>query len=141
MPAMTVSITDRQQEFVETEVASGGYRNSSEVVREALRLLEYQKREREAKLRDLRAAIDDGDTSGDAEPLEDVDIFFTACRRPTGRSPHLSNAGSLMGRVMRRPRAQHDLDDLWDMIADEQGQEVANRFLRRVFRRLVALAA
>ena len=42
---------------------SGRYENASEVVRAALRSLERDEREYEAKLAALRAAIDEGDSS------------------------------------------------------------------------------
>jgi antitoxin ParD1/3/4 len=81
MPAMTISITDRQREFVEAEVHTGGYGNASEVIREALRLLEFQKREREARLRDIRAAIDEGDRSGEPLALDPLEAFLTAAHQ------------------------------------------------------------
>lgn len=50
-----------------TKVESGRYENASEVVRAALRTLEREEQEYEAKLAGLRAAIDEGDASGIAE--------------------------------------------------------------------------
>jgi antitoxin ParD1/3/4 len=47
-----------------TKVKSGRYENASEVVRAALRTLERDEQEYEAKLIALRAAIDEGDASG-----------------------------------------------------------------------------
>ena len=79
MQAVTVSITDHQRDFVNTEVKGGGYSNVSEVIRDALRLLEQEKREREAKLRDLRAAIDEGDASASA-PWEGVEALKRRAR-------------------------------------------------------------
>ena len=79
MPAVTVSITDHQRNFLDTEVKGGGYSNTSEVIRDALRLLEQEKREREAKLRDLRAAIDEGDASP-AAPWEGVEALKQRAR-------------------------------------------------------------
>ena len=49
------------------KVKTGRYENASEVVRAALRTLEREEREYEAKLAVLRAAIDEGDASGIAE--------------------------------------------------------------------------
>ncbi|REG61534.1 antitoxin ParD1/3/4 [Paraburkholderia sp. BL6669N2] len=40
--ALSVSLTEHLCHFVDTQVASGRYRTASEVVREALRLLESQ---------------------------------------------------------------------------------------------------
>ena len=49
------------------QVSAGEFGNASEVVRAALRTLEREEREYEAKLAVLRAAIDEGDASGIAE--------------------------------------------------------------------------
>ena len=50
-----------------TKVESGRYENASEVVRAALRSLEHEEQQYEAKLAGLRAAIDEGEASGVAE--------------------------------------------------------------------------
>ena len=64
MPTRNVNLTDELEGFVLAKVESGRYENASEVVRAALRTMEREEREYEAKLSGLRAAIDDGDTSG-----------------------------------------------------------------------------
>ena len=64
MPTRNVNLTDELDSFVLTKVKSGRYENASEVVRAALRTLEREERQDEAKLAALRAAIDEGDTSG-----------------------------------------------------------------------------
>ncbi len=51
--------------FVANEIASGRYATASEVVREALRLME----ERKARLEALRQALVDGEESGPGRPL------------------------------------------------------------------------
>ncbi|MEM8600269.1 MAG: type II toxin-antitoxin system ParD family antitoxin [Bacteroidota bacterium] len=61
---MNVSLTPRLEAFVKTRVETGLYASASEVVREALRLLEAQDRHREAKLKDLREDIQQGIDSG-----------------------------------------------------------------------------
>lgn len=60
MPARNVSLTDHLAEFVDSSVASGDFQNASEVVREALRLLEHRRREDDLKLEALRQAIEVG---------------------------------------------------------------------------------
>ncbi len=70
MSNVSVNLTPFLKEWAEARVKSGRYNNVSEVVREALRLLEQQELEREARLRDLRAAIQAGFDSGEPEPLD-----------------------------------------------------------------------
>lgn len=41
-----------------------------------------------------------------------------------------------MGRVIVRPLAQSDRDALWDRIADDQDEEAADHFLRKIYHRL-----
>jgi antitoxin ParD1/3/4 len=67
MPTRNVNLTDELDRFVQKKVKSGRYENASEVVRTALRALEREEREYEAKLAALRTAIDEGDASGIAE--------------------------------------------------------------------------
>jgi antitoxin ParD1/3/4 len=67
MPTRNVNLTDELDRFVLKKVKTGRYENASEVVRAALRSLEREEQEYEAKLAALRAAIDEGDASGVAE--------------------------------------------------------------------------
>jgi antitoxin ParD1/3/4 len=67
MPTRNVSLTKELDQFVATKVKEGLYANASEVMRTALRLLEKEEREYEQKMAVLRAAIAEGDASGDAE--------------------------------------------------------------------------
>jgi len=64
MPTRNVNLTDELDSFVLAKVESGRYENASEVVRAALRTLEREERQYEAKLAALRTAIDEGDASG-----------------------------------------------------------------------------
>jgi antitoxin ParD1/3/4 len=65
---MNVNLTPALEEYVQQKVASGDYNNASEVIREALRFLKERDMLKEAKLRDLRAMIEEGINSG--EPME-----------------------------------------------------------------------
>ena len=67
MPTRNVNLTDELDRFVLSKVERGRYENASEVVRAALRTLEREDQQYEAKLAMLRAAIDDGDASGIAK--------------------------------------------------------------------------
>lgn len=66
MPTRNVSLTPELDRYVASRVRKGKYENASEVVRAALRSLEREEQEFEAKLAALRAAIDEGDASGPA---------------------------------------------------------------------------
>lgn len=67
MPTRNVNLTDELERFVLERVKRGRYENASEVVRAALRNLERDEQEHEAKIAALRAAIDEGDASRVAE--------------------------------------------------------------------------
>lgn len=67
MPTRNVNLTDELDRFVRDQVKSGRYENASEVVRSALRTLDHEERDFEAKLIALRSAIDEGDASGIAK--------------------------------------------------------------------------
>ena len=68
MPKHTsVTLGDHFQEFVDVRVQAGQYGSASEVVRDALRLLERKEREEEAKMEGLRTAIEIGVNSGRAK--------------------------------------------------------------------------
>jgi antitoxin ParD1/3/4 len=72
--AMNVSLTKALEAFVNEKVASGRYGSASEVVREALRLLEHRERLREAQLSELRAEIGKGIAELDAGEGEVLDM-------------------------------------------------------------------
>lgn len=84
---MNVSLTDDLAHFVETKVADGRYKSSSDVIRDALRLMERVERQEAEKLAALRAAWQEGIDSGDAGEI-DFDLLrrkararFLAARR------------------------------------------------------------
>jgi antitoxin ParD1/3/4 len=60
MPTHNIYLTEHFDRFVERQVSSGRYSNDSEIVREALRLLEEQEQERKAKLQALHQAAKQG---------------------------------------------------------------------------------
>ncbi len=59
----SISLGDHFENFVDSKVSAGRFKNASEVIRAGLRLLE----EEEAKIALLRKAIDDGLKSGVAK--------------------------------------------------------------------------
>jgi len=84
MPTRNVNLTDELDEFIREKVGSGRFENASEVVRAALRSLDRDERQYEAKLAKLRAMIDEGDASGIAEDgvFERVREKFKLPQRP-----------------------------------------------------------
>lgn len=81
---MNVHLTPELEQLVHTKVQSGRYNSASEVVREALRLMEHKDEVRSIQLQQLRSRMDtalgesdcgegiDGDTVID-EMLDDLD--------------------------------------------------------------------
>lgn len=72
---MNVSLTPHFENFIQTLVGTGKYHSSSEVIRDALRLLQEReelKLERQAALAKL---LKEGEESGEAEEL-DVKSFL-----------------------------------------------------------------
>jgi antitoxin ParD1/3/4 len=67
----SVPVGDHFADFIERQVQAGRYESSSEVVRAGLRLLEEQ----ELKIERLRAALIEGEQSGEATPF-DLDDFL-----------------------------------------------------------------
>jgi antitoxin ParD1/3/4 len=60
MTTKNISLTDHYSELVDTLVASGRYKNASEVVREGLRLLEQRTSEDERRIELLQQLADVG---------------------------------------------------------------------------------
>ena len=55
---MNVSLTPELKSYVQAKVESGRYASASEVMREALRLMEEKDQEREGALREFQAELD-----------------------------------------------------------------------------------
>ena len=60
MPTRSVVLADRQTTLIKQLISSGRYQNASEVLREGIRLIEYQELENEARLTALREAARTG---------------------------------------------------------------------------------
>lgn len=77
MPTRNISLTPEQDAFVEKVVESGEYQNASEMVRDALRVLQQRRREDTLKLEALRAQLEIGVAAldrGDFVELEDAEL-------------------------------------------------------------------
>lgn len=67
---LNINLTPQLENMVRQKVAGGLYNSASEVVREALRLMETEDRMREIKLEHLRQDIREGLDSGTAGELD-----------------------------------------------------------------------
>lgn len=78
---MNVNLTPQLEELVRTKVASGMYTSASEVVREALRLMDEQDRLRAVKFDQLRDDIRRGLASGPAQAWDAKEVKAQARAR------------------------------------------------------------
>jgi antitoxin ParD1/3/4 len=71
---MNISLTPHLEEMIRAKIASGSYNSASEVVREALRLLEVEDQLRSLKMQRLREDIREGLESGPSTVFDPMDI-------------------------------------------------------------------
>ncbi|HWR16614.1 MAG TPA: type II toxin-antitoxin system ParD family antitoxin [Terriglobales bacterium] len=87
---MNVSLTPELEKFVAAKVESGRYNSASEVVREALRLLEQHELSREAQLKafneELARRIEEADRGEFVDPKEVFDRIAAKSRERRKRS-------------------------------------------------------
>lgn len=77
MPS-SYAIGDHFEQFIKSQLDGGRYSSASEVVRDALRLLEEKEQLRQIKLDQLRKQIQAGIDSGEGIPAETVFDRLTA---------------------------------------------------------------
>jgi antitoxin ParD1/3/4 len=78
---MNISLTPHLEEMIRAKIASGSYNSASEVVREALRLLEEEDQVRSLKLQKLREDIREGLESGPSSVFDPKEIKRAARTR------------------------------------------------------------
>ncbi len=78
---LNVSLTRELERFVEERVASGLYQTASEVVRDALRLLEEREAARQSALEELRRHVAVGIEQADRGEFLDGDDVFEELKR------------------------------------------------------------
>jgi antitoxin ParD1/3/4 len=91
---MNVSLTPELEKLVQTKVASGLYLSASEVVREALRLLEERDRFQAMKLEELRKEVQLGIDQADRGEVAPLDVRGTLAKV---RSRRRSDKGASNG--------------------------------------------
>ena len=81
MKTTSVALGQHFEEFIQASIASGRYKNASEVVRSGLRLLE----DRERKMAALRSAIEEGLNSGIVEDFDPQEFLQQMKARKNGK--------------------------------------------------------
>jgi len=77
----TLSLGEHWNHFIDSKVKQGRYASASELVRDALRLIE--EREANSKLESLRSALIEGENSGDAGRL-DIEAIKLEAKKEMG---------------------------------------------------------
>ena len=67
---MNISLTPKLEGFVKAKVKTGDYNNASEVIREALRVLQEREADRKVQLGALKKLIREGEGSGTPIPWD-----------------------------------------------------------------------
>ena len=83
---MNVNLSPQLDDMVRQKVASGLYTSASEVVREALRMMEAQDQLHAAKLEQLRQDIREGLESGESTPWDADEIKQEGRQRRAARA-------------------------------------------------------
>ncbi len=77
---VNISLTPELEAFLRSRVKSGRYQTTSEVVREALRLLQRQEKERDEAFKGLKAKLERGAAQAQRGELLDGDEVFEELR-------------------------------------------------------------
>jgi antitoxin ParD1/3/4 len=83
---MNISLTPELEKFITDRVQSGLYNSASEVVREALRLLQEEYLLKEIKLAELKREIQKGRESGSSKELDIEDVVSQGKKRLADKS-------------------------------------------------------
>lgn len=85
---MNVNLTPALEKLVQTKVKTGRYNSASEVVREALRLLDEKDQLRRIQIQQLRKKIDQGfDSLRRGEGIDGEEVFKALAREERARTP------------------------------------------------------
>ena len=62
----TITLTDQQDDWIKAQIEAGHYTNDSEYIRDLIR----REQERSAEIEAVRAALIDGENSGEPKPFD-----------------------------------------------------------------------
>ena len=85
MVKKSISVTDRQDEWIKAKIASGHFGNESEVVRELIRERQIREEETPEEIEAIRAALIKGEQSGVSKKSVDEIWAEARARRQTRR--------------------------------------------------------
>ncbi len=83
---MNISLTPHLEEMIREKIATGSYNSASEVVREALRLLEQADQFRALKIQKLREDIREGLESGPSTVFDPQEIKRASREKKSAKS-------------------------------------------------------
>ncbi len=86
MVKKSISVTDRQNDWIKAQIASGHFGNESEVVRELIRERQIREEETPEEIEAIRAALIKGEQSGISKKSVDEIWADARSRRQAGRS-------------------------------------------------------
>lgn len=75
----TITLTDKQEDWIKAQIAAGHYTNDSEYIRDLIR----REQERSAEIEFVRAALIEGENSGEPKPF-DAAVFKQRMLAPHG---------------------------------------------------------
>ncbi len=85
MVKKSISVTDRQDEWIKAQIATGHFGNESEVVRELIRERQIREEEPPAEIEAIRAALIKGEKSGLSKKSVDEIWAEARAHRNSGR--------------------------------------------------------
>ena len=85
MVKKSISVTDRQDEWIKAQIASGHFGNESEVVRELIREPQIREEETPEEIEAIRAALIKGEQSRVSKKSVDAIWAEARARRKAGR--------------------------------------------------------
>jgi antitoxin ParD1/3/4 len=94
MPTRTINLTKQFDDFIQRNVSTGQYQNASEVVCDALRVLQSRQLNEQVKLRKLRKVVDTG--IADLERGDYIEFYIdqaAAWLAIAGKRPPLDDNG------------------------------------------------
>jgi len=122
--SLNVSLTPELDKFVQERVATGRYQTASEGVREGLRLLELQERNREAAFLTLKAKLDRGASQADRGEIVDPDEVL---KKIDALKRRRASEKAVKRNFVFTPEAEADALAIWEHLADEDSQAAADR--------------